>query len=129
MLHPLQCGHKAIHSAASNNQQHIIEYLLSHKLCDKNEPSAYKETPLHTACLHGHLDTARLLLQHRADLDARDGLGSTVLHFSAAANSGHLLRFFVEEQGCGRLLDVTNKVKYGRVGEARCGDEEANWRP
>ena len=78
-------------------------------MCDKDEQSAYNETPLHTACLHGHLDTVRLLLQHGADVDARDTKGNTVLHFSAAANSDHLLRFLVE-RGCDRLLDVTNKV-------------------
>ena len=53
-------------------------------------------TPLHLASQQGHLDIARFLVEHRANLAAQDQFGSTPLHL--ASQSGHLdlTRFLVE---------------------------------
>src|SRR6185436_4366211 len=50
---------------------------------------AHGSTPLHAAAARGHLDVVRLLLQYRADPNARDaGDNALALHF--AAGGGHI---------------------------------------
>ena len=56
---------------------------------EKAQPvNALGATPLHEAARNGHLETARVLLDRGADVNARDSRGLTPLHY--AASNGHL---------------------------------------
>lgn len=75
-----------------------------HKLCDEAErgvPKALKQlimeggdvhertttdgyTPLHLACIYGHLDCAQILIEARADVNAQDDMNCTPLHMAAS---------------------------------------------
>ena len=53
-------------------------------------------TPLHLASREGHLDIARFLVEHGANLAAQDKHGSTPLHDTSCNGRLDLARFFVE---------------------------------
>jgi hypothetical protein len=56
---------------------------------DRHKDSwTYAQTPLHAAAHEGHTYVARLLLEHGADLNARDKYGFTPLFY--AAGGGHI---------------------------------------
>ena len=52
-------------------------------------------TPLHICALSGHVPTARVLLEHGADLEARDNNGGTPLHL-ASANHEEMVDLFLK---------------------------------
>ena len=109
---PVQDGNTALHCASATNQVAILQLLLSppHS-CIVDIRTCYDETPLHVACLNGHLDAAQLLVEKGADLCIRDGKGNTTLHLSAAGGSCKLIRWIMREKNCEGLLNAQNKVK------------------
>lgn len=102
-------GCTPLHCASASNQESIIRLLLNppHS-CSVDIHSTYYETPLHLACLNGHKDTAKLLLEKEANLKARDGKGNTVLHHSAASGTCDLIHWIVTEMKGRDLLDSQN---------------------
>ncbi|CZR54758.1 uncharacterized protein PAC_04642 [Phialocephala subalpina] len=58
-----------------------VEGLLSDGF-EANENSGSYETPLHRAVIRGHEDVVILLLKHRADVNAKDIVGRTPLHYA-----------------------------------------------
>ena len=77
--------HTVVKSLAIENPQHV------HSLCGNEEA-----TPLHLASGEGFLEVARVLIEHGADVTARDGRGSTPLH--NASRNGHVevVRFLIK---------------------------------
>lgn len=59
-------GNTPLHLAASVP----AVYLLLHPVADLHALNAAGQTPLYTACLHNHLDVARSLLSHNADVSS-----------------------------------------------------------
>lgn len=55
--------------------------------CDPNAPDKDGETALHLACQNALTDTAKLLIQHGAQLEVRTKYGATPLHSAAHSNS------------------------------------------
>ena len=55
---------------------------------DVNARDKDGETPLHSACDHGHADVANVLITNGAEINARDKNETTPLHF--ACDSGHV---------------------------------------
>ncbi|KAJ1467991.1 ankyrin repeat-containing domain protein, partial [Baffinella frigidus] len=53
-------------------------------------------TPLHESALQGHVALTLLLLEHRADLSARDDGGDTPLHYSSLQGHGDLTLLLLE---------------------------------
>lgn len=69
-----------LHRAAGTN--HAEEASLLIRGADIGEGNDDGETPLHHAVRMGCLDTAMLLLEHGADIDARSRQGNTVLQYA-----------------------------------------------
>ena len=68
-------------------------------------------TPLHWAARGNALETARLLVERRADIGVRDKSGRIPLHYAAAWNAVETARFLVE-----RGADVDARgARYGRT--------------
>jgi ankyrin repeat protein len=65
---------------------------------DVNSAGKDGETPLHDACLKGHFDTARLLLDRGAKVGARDERGATPLHDAALGGSIKLIELLLERK-------------------------------
>lgn len=106
-----QDGSTALHCAAASNHEPIIKLLLDppHSCC-VDFRSKFGETPLHMACLNGHLDTAKLLAEYKADLQAWDDKKNSILHHSAASDSYELINWIVTDMKCKDLLDSQNMV-------------------
>ncbi len=56
-------------------------------------PTSAGNTPLHWAAETGRLDLAKLLLEYRADVNAKNQASQTPLYFAARANQIELARF------------------------------------
>ena len=65
----------------------LVEHLLTTRQQNPNESYGNQGTPLHVAVVLRHTSMARLLLEHSADVDARDMDTMTPLH--AAVRSGN----------------------------------------
>lgn len=59
----------------------IVRLLLERNVADVDTTDNYESTPLHDACWGCHADLARLLLEHGADVDARDIDGYTPIDY------------------------------------------------
>ncbi|XP_006833297.2 protein CbxX, plasmid isoform X1 [Amborella trichopoda] len=74
-----------LHVAAASNNAAIVKFLLDWKGPEKIDMEAknmYGETPLHMAAKNGSNETARLLLDHGAHLEAKANNGMTPLHLA-----------------------------------------------
>ena len=65
--------------------------LLKHGRYDVNCKGAYRRTPLHSACISGHMDMVRMLIsEFQADTTLQDKWGDTPLHEAAWNGRGEL---------------------------------------
>ena len=55
-------GNKPIHIAALLGHEQIVTLLVKKYNCPVNDKNRYKQTPLHLACSHGHLDVSKVLV-------------------------------------------------------------------
>ena len=75
------CGE--IHEAAKNGDLEKIKSLLAAMPTLLSSIDDNGETPLHCAAYQGHKDVAQLLLNDKADVNAKDSRGATPLHYAA----------------------------------------------
>ena len=112
--HPLslctQRGFSPIHSAAYNSHKEAIKLLLDRKSCEVDYRSRYNETPLHIACLRGHLEVVQYLVAKEADLGARDDHRNTVLHYASSSNSASLMHWLLGRGVVREQVKEKNKV-------------------
>ncbi|CAM9968881.1 unnamed protein product, partial [Pylaiella littoralis] len=74
-------------TAARAGRRAAMQLLLKNGL-DPNERGIRRETPLHQASRHGHAGVIELLLQHGADVTAREAwAGRTPLHYACQSGS------------------------------------------
>jgi ankyrin repeat protein len=71
------------HEAAGKGDIEKMRSLLAAGGNVANQTNADEDTPLHLAAENGHRDMVKLLLDNRADIEARDSEGMTVLHRAA----------------------------------------------
>jgi len=76
-----------LQAVQEGNKEETMRLLLLKSDPDQAD-TVYQWTPLHIACREGRLEIIKLLLAHKAHLDARDSLGQTPLH--RAAHWGHV---------------------------------------
>lgn len=77
-------GKTALHRAALGGSEEVVALLLSHG-AQANSLMPDRKTPLHLACLRGHLGVVQQLLQHMEGqgLAAQDDKGCRGLHHAA----------------------------------------------
>jgi len=81
--YPLQPRGSSLHYAAILGVHELITFLVIECSQDVNVSGlAYNRTPLHVAITHGHVEFARVLVEHGADVNSQDYFKSTPLHFA-----------------------------------------------
>jgi ankyrin repeat protein len=93
-------GDTALHHAARNGDQEIVEQLVGSG-ADVNVTSDHTHFPLYCAAGHGHVETTLYLVEHGADLQARLGDGKTVVEW--------LKQFADHDRRLKSCLDVLEK--------------------
>ncbi|BGP01436.1 Target of rapamycin complex 2 subunit avo2 [Rhodotorula toruloides] len=81
-------GETVLHIAAANGFVDILELYLSRFAFVLDWVNSRGMTPLHAAALKGQVETAQMLLDYGADINAPDLNGNTPLHYACAW--GHL---------------------------------------
>ena len=80
-----------IHLAALNNQHNVIKVILDLHFTPTdfmvNENDFHDNTPLHIACTEGFLDTVKVLIEHKAQVENKNEDEKTPFHL--AAENGH----------------------------------------
>lgn len=101
-------GETALHVAAENGQTKVVRELVRrHKLLipDENEES---NTPLHLACLEGHADVVKVLLEHGAEVEARNTSLWTPLDCASAKGHVYCVHLLLDYDA---PLDPLDKTK------------------
>ena len=76
--------------------------------------------PLHLASRKGHVDVARMLVEHGADVSAQDKYGWTPLHWASTKGQGDVARMLVEHGA-----DVSAQDEYGWTPLHRASDRKS----
>ena len=87
---------RSIHDAASANDLHTLRRWLALAPDRVDACHASNETPLHRAVACGHVDAARLLIAHGADVNALGRDAETPLHLAAMDGSAAMVTLLLE---------------------------------
>ena len=89
-------GATALHAAAANKHQDIIE-LLARAGARPDPRDKNQLTPMLTAVMKGHLSAVRQLIELGCDRDARDKNQRNALYFAMTSGNANMVNFFVNE--------------------------------
>ena len=96
---PQPDGLTALHWAAMNDSEEILEVLLYAGATVRPLTRVGGYTPLHLAARAGHAAVVKALLAAGADADNFTTTGVTAMHFAAQANAGDAVRVLAEYGG------------------------------
>lgn len=109
-LTPLPAGE--IHEAARKGDLKKVTELLAEnpglvnaRITSSEDGAMYKKTPLHFASEFGHKEIVKLLIDKKADIDAKTAFGYTPLHFAAMAGRKNVAELLIAK-GC--KLNIKN---------------------
>lgn len=112
-------GVNALFLACQNGNAYLVEQLLKSG-ADPNSAVAENETALMTAARAGALDAAKILLDHGAQIDARENWhGETALMFAAAENHPEMVRLLIEHGADLNARSSVNKWERQTTSEPR----------
>ena len=106
-------GMPPVHFAAAGNHISVVDYLLSLESTGGTDPEITGPgglNNLHRACMHGSLETVRMLIEkHKIDISSKSGQnGNTPLHFAAHGGYIGIVAFLIE-----RGADSNGRNDYG----------------
>lgn len=90
-------GYSPLHYAARAGNYNICKELIAFGVCIDQPTKSGKATALHRAAGQGHVEVAKLLLEHRADPHLVDDDGKTPLHKAAEGNHSEVCRLLVDK--------------------------------
>ncbi|KAF7330183.1 ANK-REP-REGION domain-containing protein [Mycena venus] len=98
----------SVHTAAQNNQLHVVRSLISENPKLINALDVDERTPLHWAASSGSTDIVRFLVDKQAEVDLVDNSGWTPLHIAVSAGHDEIVQELV-----GAGADVNKKNNKG----------------
>ncbi|XP_037730254.1 ankyrin repeat and protein kinase domain-containing protein 1 [Drosophila subpulchrella] len=104
--YPAPNGLLPLANAIIQGEMCIIDVLLSAGCSVHLGYPGTGRTPLHLAFYHGHLPSARILLNKKAHLEARDSNGMTPAHCAVDANQLEMLEFALEAGANAEARDI-----------------------
>ena len=75
-----------------------------------NARDVYRETPLHYASSHGHVDIVNLLLKKGADINARAKNGSTAVIYAATNGKENVVKELLKAKAVVTLQNIFNDL-------------------
>jgi len=109
-------GSAALHAAAGNGETEIVRLLVASKANLEVRADALGWTPLHYAVANGNRETAEVLLNAGADVNARIPNGETPLHLAAARNNKQLVELLLAAHADVNAQDNAGTTPLMRVG-------------
>ena len=100
--------------AASNGSAEAVAALLDGGANPANIDDLDKETALHYAASAGNVAIAKLLLAHKADINAKSGkTQDTPLHWAAMDSRAEMVKFLAAQGADLTVKDKDGKTPYG----------------
>ncbi len=110
-----------IHQAAIQGDVQLLQQLLhSNPSTVDSQNMVTEATPLHLACEEGRLSAAKVLLEWKADINARDKYGNTPLHKTMDFVEGSFIRKFFSARTSATLAEFL--LTHGASPDARNAD-------
>ena len=112
-------GWNALQWASFNGCNEAITYLKKKGKAKINRASQTDnlETPLHFAASNGHLETVKLLVKYKADVNVKSAYGYTPLDKAYASGHKEIMRFLFEKGGANgkyseeEILEKIDEIK------------------
>ncbi|KAJ7374941.1 Transient receptor putative cation channel sub A member 1 [Desmophyllum pertusum] len=115
---PDQDGMLPIHKAAQSNHAEVISYLLKQDVDQINTTDYEGRTPVMLAAQCNCYDTAKVLLEHRANVDVRDSENKTVLHY--AIGSSDIVKEILKDVKASSLIRAKDRLGNTPLHYAAC---------
>jgi ankyrin repeat protein len=97
--------------AAYNDQQGVVDFLLSHGV-DINAQDAAGNTALMGVCFKGYKEIAKTLINAGADVNIRNSNGAPALTFAATFGQLQIAEWLLQKGAKTNLPDVRGKTSY-----------------
>jgi ankyrin repeat protein len=98
---------RALLAHGANVEEEMVEYSRSRR---PEPPSYYGNRPLHRAVQLDRVEIARLLLDHKAQIDARNDFGQTPLHVAATSGKADMVRLLLKAGASRTVVDVRGQT-------------------
>lgn len=87
-----------LHLGAERNSSRVVAYLLTEGRVNPNvKDEILQGVPLHGAAEYGSVNTAKVLLEHGAEINKQDLIGNTALHIACEHDQGEMKIFLVNQ--------------------------------
>lgn len=90
-------GSTALHLATSYNQIESVKSMLDRGVEGINKANNYGVTALHIATFNGYFRIVKLLIEKKADPNAKTNIGMTALHCAAFKGHTPIVKFLLEK--------------------------------
>jgi ankyrin repeat protein len=103
-------GESLIHKAVKLNHQVLLTILIDNKVNVNSRDSDKKWTPLHYAANFGTFESAKLLINNGASVNAKDSFGQTPLFLAIKQHQRECINLLIENRGDVKAKDKNNQT-------------------